>query len=141
VLGFAHRKETAISSDATRPETTEELRARLAAAMPTLRAAHPIRSIGVFGSWARGEQTPQSDVDLLIEFDEPVGLFEFFEVQGKLEDLLGVPVDMTTPGGLEPQIVEGVMRDLLPAWANATAGCWCRTRCVPSRRFPLLSRV
>jgi len=102
-------------SDATRPETTEELRARLAAALPVLRAEHPIRSIGVFGSWARGEQTPDSDVDLLIEFDAPVGLFEFFEVQGKLEDLLGVPVDMTTPGGLEPQIVEGVMRDLLPA--------------------------
>jgi uncharacterized protein len=101
-------------SEATRPETTDELRARLAAALPGLRAAHPIRSIGVFGSWARGEQTPESDVDLLIEFDGPVGLFEFFEVQGKLEDLLGMRVDLTTPGGLKPQIVEGVMRDLLP---------------------------
>ncbi len=101
-------------SEATRPETTEELRARLAAALPALRAEHPIRSIGVFGSWARGEQTPESDVDLLIEFDEPVGLFEYFAVQGKLEDLLGVEVDMTTPGGLEPQIVDRVMRDLLP---------------------------
>jgi predicted nucleotidyltransferase len=101
-------------SDVQRPRTTDELRARLAAALPGLRAEHPIRSIGVFGSWARGEQTEESDVDLLIEFAEPVGLFEFFAVQGKLEDVLGVQVDMTTPGGLKPQIVDRVMHDLLP---------------------------
>ncbi len=101
-------------SDATRPATTDELRARIAAALPALRAQHPIRSIGVFGSWARGEQTPESDVDLLIEFDEPVGLFEFFAVQGELEDALGVEVDLTTPGGLRPRLVDHVMRDLLP---------------------------
>ena len=102
-------------SDAERPATTDELRARLAAALPALRAQHPIRSIGVFGSWARGEQTPESDVDLLIDFDAPVGFFEFFEVREKLEDLLGVRVDLVTPGGLRPRLVERVMRDLLPA--------------------------
>jgi uncharacterized protein len=80
-----------------------------------LRAAHPIRSIGVFGSWARGEQTPENDVDLLIEFDAPVGLFKFFEVQGKLENFLGVRVDLVTPRRLRPQFVDRVMRDLLPA--------------------------
>lgn len=101
-------------SDATHPRTTEELRARIGAALPALRAQHPIRSIGVFGSWARGEQTPESDVDLLIEFEGPVGLFEFFAVQGKLEDLLGVRVDLTTPGGLRPRIADRVRRDLLP---------------------------
>ncbi len=102
-------------SEATRPETTEELRARLAAALPALRAEHPIRSIGVFGSWARGEQTAKSDVDLLIEFDEPVGFFEFFDIQEKLEKMLGVRVDLVTPRGLRPQLVERVMRDLLSA--------------------------
>lgn len=101
-------------SDATRPRTTEELRGRLAAALPALRAQHPIRSIGVFGSWARGEQRPESDVDLLIEFAEPVGLFEFFEVREKLENVLGVRVDLTTPGGLRPRIADRVRRDLLP---------------------------
>ena len=102
-------------SEATRPETTEELRARLTAALPALRAEHPIRSIGVFGSWARGEQTPESDVDLLIEFDAPVGFFEFFDIQEKLEKMLGVRVDLVTPRGLRPQLVERVMRDLLSA--------------------------
>ena len=101
-------------TETTRPQTTDELRARLAEALPALRARHPIRTIGVFGSWARGEQTPQSDVDLLIEFDGPVGLFEFFAVQGKLEDVLGVEVDLTTPAGLRPRLVDRVMREVLP---------------------------
>jgi predicted nucleotidyltransferase len=115
VLESSWTKETATLSGATRPETTDELRARLAAALPALRAAHPIRSIGVFGSWARGEQTPESDVDLLIEFDAPVGFFEFFDIQEKLETVLGVRVDLVTPRGLRPQLVDRVMRDLLPA--------------------------
>ncbi len=100
--------------DARRPATTNELRARLAASLPELRRRHAIATIGVFGSWARGEQTPESDVDLLVVFEEPVGFFRFLEVKEELEALLGSKVDLVTPGGLRPQYQEHVIRELLP---------------------------
>lgn len=100
--------------DARRPATTNELRARLAASLPELRRRHAIATIGVFGSWARGEQTPESDVDLLVAFDAPVGLFEVAELEEELEALLGTRVDLVTPGGLRPRLKEEIQRDLLP---------------------------
>ena len=97
-----------------RPASTEELRARIAQALPELRQRHPIHTIGVFGSWARGEQTPESDVDLLVTFSKPVGFFAFLELKEELEALLRVRVDLVTPGGLRPQFGERVSRELLP---------------------------
>lgn len=54
-----------------------------------------VKSLSVFGSVARGEAGPESDVDLLIEFDRSIGIFHFIHVQNYLEDLLGgVKVDL-----------------------------------------------
>jgi uncharacterized protein len=96
-----------------RPVSTEELRARIAQALPNLRLRYPIDTIGVFGSWARGEQSPESDVDLLVRFDKPVGFFAFLELKEELEILLRVRVDLVTPGGLRPQLEERIARELL----------------------------
>jgi uncharacterized protein len=57
-----------------------------------------VRSLDLFGSVARDEAKPNSDIDLLVEFNRPVGLFEFIEVRLYLEDLLGSPVDMGLTG-------------------------------------------
>jgi len=54
------------------------------------------KSLAVFGSLARGEATPASDIDLLVEFDRPVGLFEFIRLKLYLEDLTGRGVDLVT---------------------------------------------
>jgi predicted nucleotidyltransferase len=59
--------------------------ARIAQALADLRRRYPIHTIGVFGSWARGEQSPESDVDLLVTFSEPVGLFAYLELKEELE--------------------------------------------------------
>jgi len=53
-----------------------------------------VRSLDMFGSVARGEAGPDSDVDLLVDFDKPIGLFHFFRVQRRLEEVLGCPVDL-----------------------------------------------
>jgi uncharacterized protein len=55
-----------------------------------------VKSLDLFGSVARDEAKSSSDIDLLVEFNRPVGLFEFIEVRLYLEDLLGYPVDMGT---------------------------------------------
>jgi predicted nucleotidyltransferase len=66
-----------------------------------LRQQFGVKSLALFGSVARGEARERSDVDLLIEFERPVGLFHFFTVQHYLEDLLGVAqVDLVMPDAL-----------------------------------------
>jgi predicted nucleotidyltransferase len=68
-----------------------------------------VESLLLFGSVARDEATPKSDVDLLVEFNRPVGYFGLFALQDYLEDLLGCPVDLGTPDSLKPHIRERVM--------------------------------
>jgi predicted nucleotidyltransferase len=102
-------------TDTTRPATIEELRARLAALLPEFRGRYPIRTVGIFGSWARGEQTAHSDVDLLVEFGAPVGLFAVVALEEELSARLGISVDLVTPAALKPRISERVHRELLTA--------------------------
>lgn len=70
-----------------------------------------IRVLSVFGSVARDEASPDSDVDILVEFSKSVGLFKFIELQQQLEALLGCKVDLGTPRSLKPRIVEQVLQE------------------------------
>jgi len=72
-----------------------------------------VKSLSLFGSVARDEATPASDVDLLVEFTRPVGYFELFALQEHLEKILGCPVDLGTPASLKPRIRERVMGELI----------------------------
>lgn len=70
-----------------------------------------VKSLAVFGSQARGDSGEASDADILVEFDEPVGLFEFVELKDYLEDLLGCKVDLGTPASLKPRLRERVLEE------------------------------
>lgn len=61
---------------------------------------YAVKSLALFGSVARDEARQDSDVDLLVEFSHPVGLFEFIGLQQFLEFLLGCPVDLGTTASL-----------------------------------------
>ncbi|MGH2584230.1 MAG: nucleotidyltransferase family protein, partial [Dehalococcoidia bacterium] len=74
-------------------------------------AKHRVKSLALFGSVARDEAGADSDVDLLVEFDRPVGLFAFFDLQEYLEGLFGSRVDLGTPDGLKERIKPSVMQD------------------------------
>jgi predicted nucleotidyltransferase len=74
-----------------------------------------VRSLAIFGSVARDQAGPASDVDLLVEFDRPVGYFHVFDVQDRLEALLGCRVDLVTRGGLRPEIRDGVLAEAVRA--------------------------
>ena len=96
------------------PLSTESIRASLGALLPGLQAEYGVRSLSIFGSYARGEQTGESDLDLLVEFEEVPGLFGFARLQHGLEDRLGVPVDLFTRPMLKPRIAPRVEADLVP---------------------------
>lgn len=73
----------------------------------------PIASLSVFGSVARDEARPGSDVDILVEFTQPVGLFQFIDLQQQLEKSMGCKVDLGTPRSLKPRIKESVLKEAI----------------------------
>ncbi|NBD32714.1 MAG: nucleotidyltransferase [Cyanobacteria bacterium] len=77
-------------------------------------AKYGASNIRVFGSYARGEQTPDSDLDLLIDLQKGISLFDRIALKQELEDLLGVKVDITKPENLHEIIREKVLDEAMP---------------------------
>ncbi len=71
-----------------------------------------VSKMGVFGSYARGKEEKNSDIDVLVEFDRPVNLFEFSRLKSFLSDQLGIQVDLVTPGALKPLIKDEILRSV-----------------------------
>jgi hypothetical protein len=74
-------------------------------------ARHGARNVRVFGSVARGEDGPESDVDLLVEFEPGRGLLNHAALIGELQKLLGCRVDVASNNGLKPRIRQRVMEE------------------------------
>ena len=75
-----------------------------------------VKSLNLFGSVARDEARPDSDVDFLVEFNQPGGLFQLLQVQYYLEDILGVSVDLGTEDALREHLREPVLKDVICAF-------------------------
>lgn len=84
---------------------------KLRGELPTLAARYHVRSLDVFGSYVREEQRAESDLDLLVTFDEPPSLLKFIEMENHLSDLLGVKVDLVMKDALKPRIGEQVLKE------------------------------
>lgn len=82
--------------------------------LPDLRERYGVRSFALFGSYVRGEQAPDSDLDILVSFDDPPGLLGFIDLENELSDLLGCPVDLVVEDSLKPRIAERVKREVEP---------------------------
>lgn len=78
-----------------------------------LSRSYGVKAMGVFGSFARGDATKKSDVDILVEFVEPIGLFKFVELEQKLSSLVGRKVDLVTKQALKPYIKNDVLKQTI----------------------------
>jgi len=74
-----------------------------------------IHSLAVFGSVARDQARKNSDVDILVDFEKPVGLFEYARLKMYLEDILGREVDLVTPEALRKELREEILREAIRA--------------------------
>ena len=83
--------------------TTNEIAAKLNPHVAWLRAMG-VQSLALFGSVARGDAREDSDIDLLVEFDKAIGLFEFMHVQDKLEEILACKVDLVSKNALNDRM-------------------------------------
>ena len=77
----------------------------------TLSAYQPTQ-VGVFGSYARGENRIDSDLDLLVEFGVRINLLDLIGLEQDLSEILGVKVDLVTVGGLSPYVKPYIEKDL-----------------------------
>lgn len=79
---------------------------------PVLMQKFHVKTLGIFGSYVRGEQTPRSDIDVLVEFFKPVSFFTFLEFEEHLSQLLGTKVDLVTKKALKPAIGEAILKQV-----------------------------
>lgn len=86
---------------------------RLKRAQPELASNFGVASLYLFGSTARDEARPESDVDLLVEFVQPVGLFQFIALKQHLEAVLGCKVDLGTPRSLKTRLKEQILQEAI----------------------------
>ncbi len=91
----------------------ERIIAGLRQQLPLLRERYRVQSVEVFGSYARGEEGSDSDLDLLVTFTEPPGLLEFIELEHYLSDTLGVEVDLVLKDTLRPMIGQTVLSEAM----------------------------
>ena len=91
-----------------------DVRTRIDAARRELEALG-VRRVRLFGSAARDELRPDSDVDILVEFDGPTRFRAFMATRRLLEQALGRRVDLVTPAALRPPLAARIARDLVDA--------------------------
>lgn len=72
-----------------------------------------VKEIGVFGSYVKGGERKKSDVDILVEFKEPVGLFEFMNLEEYLSKLIGLKVDLVSKKALKPIIGGYILKEVV----------------------------
>lgn len=70
-----------------------------------------VAEIGVFGSYTRGQQGDQSDIDILVSFSKPIGFIKFMRLEFYLTELLGRKVDLVTKDSLKPHIGKVILRE------------------------------
>lgn len=78
-----------------------------------LKTKYRIREIGVFGSFVRGEQGDKSDIDILIDKDEAIGLLKLSNLQNYLSQLIGIPVDLVIKRSLHPHVKNNILDDVV----------------------------
>jgi len=91
--------------------TLDEVIGQLRRMQPELRRRYPIREIGVFGSYVRGEQTEGSDLDIVVALGEGIGLIELAGLQRDLSDALGVRVDLVMKEALKRGIGQRILSE------------------------------
>ncbi|MFC1620844.1 nucleotidyltransferase family protein [Candidatus Omnitrophota bacterium] len=91
----------------------EQLRRKLTRYKSELQHDFRVKEIGIFGSYLRGEERKNSDLDILVEFEESPSLFKFIQLEHYLEGLLKVKVDLVMRDALKPVIGERIMHEVI----------------------------
>jgi hypothetical protein len=78
-----------------------------------LKEKFKVKEMGIFGSYVRREQKKGSDLDVLVEFEEPISLLEFVALERNLSELIGAKVDLVMKTALKPRIGRHILREVV----------------------------
>ncbi|OYT54432.1 MAG: nucleotidyltransferase [Candidatus Altiarchaeales archaeon ex4484_2] len=95
-------------------KTREEIEEILRKHKPYLQKKFKVKEIGIFGSYARDQQKKESDIDLLVELEEPIG-WEFIDLKEFLGKKLGNRIDLVTVKALKPQLKNKILEEVIYA--------------------------
>ncbi|UCH93594.1 MAG: nucleotidyltransferase family protein [Candidatus Aminicenantes bacterium] len=93
-------------------KTISQLKRILAKHKREFRDKYHVKQLGLFGSYARGDETLSSDLDIMVEFEAPIGL-DFVTLAEELESLLGVKVDLVSARAIKPRMMESIKKELI----------------------------
>jgi uncharacterized protein len=91
--------------------TRNDILIKLKELKPTLNKDYSVKNIGLFGSFSNGDYTNDSDIDLLVELEKPIG-WKFFSLEIYLEKVFGRKVDLVTKNALKKQIKENILQQV-----------------------------
>lgn len=100
-----------VSMRMSTPLTLDEIVEQLKRMVPLLRQKYHVRTLEVFGSYVRGEEQENSDLDLLVTFDEVPTLFQYVALENDLSDALNVKVDLVMKDSLKPSVRERILKE------------------------------
>jgi predicted nucleotidyltransferase len=94
-------------------KTLDEIKELIQSHKDELRQQCGLKEIGVFGSYVKGVQREDSDLDILVEFEKPVGFVKFLQLENRLSELLGVKVEIATKKALKPFIGKRILQEVI----------------------------
>jgi uncharacterized protein len=92
--------------------TLTQIKNKLTVLKPILQEKYPLESIAIFGSYARNEQTEESDVDVMVELNGKLGL-KFVSMANEIEDFLKIKTDVVSRNGIKPKYFKFIKDDLI----------------------------
>ncbi len=107
------QQQTSMGAEVIAVKTLNEIKQWLTQNKPLLQERYQVKELGIFGSYARQEQTATSDVDVLVEFSKTPSLLKFVNLENYLSDSLGVKVDLVHKSGLKPRIGERILAEVI----------------------------
>jgi predicted nucleotidyltransferase len=94
-------------------KTKESILQVLRSMKSDLASQYHVRSLALFGSYSRGDQTEQSDVDILVEFETPISGLKFVNLAEAIEHRVGLPADVVPADGVKPHHLKFIQKDLV----------------------------
>lgn len=91
----------------------KEIKEKLNNQLPLLKDKYHVKKVGIFGSFARGAEGKESDIDILVEFNSPIGFFDFIRLENFLSGILRKKVDLISRKAIKPAIKKDILKEVI----------------------------
>lgn len=111
--GEGEKERGLIKGMTAKSHSIEEIKGILIKLKPVLIERYKVKEIGIFGSYVRGGQKKGSDIDILVDFAEPISLIKFLEMENYISKKLGIKVDLVMRDALKPRIGGHILKEVV----------------------------